>query len=109
MKKDGFESESKTMFLDKVETCMKTIMVGCLTAVENHFGEFWCHGERVDLTEEQIILKSIYDKLRKEMFDIGNQQIKNVKRESEDYKILRSKYSVNLPVIKEGLGNEKRS
>lgn len=108
--REDFEEESFNMLIEQLEKYMKTIMVGSLSAVEKHLGDLWSHGSQGKLSPEQLLVKGMFDKARKEILDLGNNQIKKMKdMTAEDFSVFRKKFSITLPVVSEGSKDEKRS
>jgi transcription termination factor Rho len=93
------------------EKCIRTTMIGSLDAIEKNFGFLWNFDSQEEMTEEQKILKNIYEEARAFILDKGNNQIRFLKNEFADYEITRKKYHINLPVAdsnnsKEGEKND---
>jgi predicted DNA-binding protein YlxM (UPF0122 family) len=93
------------------EKCIRTTMIGSLDAIEKSFGFLWNFESQEEMTEEQKLLKNIYDEARASILDKGNNQIRFLKNEFTDYEITRKKYHINLPVAdannsKEGEKND---
>lgn len=78
---------------------MQTIMIGALASVEQNFGFLWAKDETKILTEEEREIKALFDKVRSEILDKGNGQIRNFKQELELYNIELIKQMVSIPVI----------
>jgi len=94
-------------------TKVKTTMIGALSAIEKHLGFLWGLDEDGNeprtLSPEEQQLKDVYEELRSEILDIGNQQIRNLSTELEQYEVSWNRYHMTLPVIPEGprgLSNE---
>jgi len=93
------------------EKCIRTTMIGSLDAIEKNFGFLWNFDSQEEMTEEQKILKNIYEEARAFILDKGNNQIRFLKNKFADYEITRKKYHINLPVAdsnnsKEGEKND---
>ncbi len=87
-------------------TKVKTTMIGALSAIEKHLGFLWGLDEDGNeprtLSPEEQQLKDVYEELRSEILDIGNQQIRNLSTELEQYEVSWNRYHMTLPVIPEG-------
>lgn len=81
-------------------------MIGSLDAIEKKFGFLWGFESPEEFTEEQKILKEMYDEVRALILDKGNNQIRFLKNEFTDYEINRKKYHINLPVAGNNNSNE---
>ena len=94
-----------------------TTSIGALYAMEKQLGFLWGwvdtpDGEprrHVQLTEEQLEFKEMYEKIRAEILDIGNDQMKIMLEDFSDYEIKRKKHKINLPVANrnKNLGDKK--
>ena len=81
-------------------------MIGSLDAIEKSFGFLWNFDSQEETTDEQKILKNIYEEARASILDKGNNQIRFLKNEFTDYEITRKKYHLNLPVAEPKNFNE---
>lgn len=77
---------------------IRTTMIGALAAIEQHFGVFWEPEEDGTLSEESKHVKQIYEKVREEILDNGNNQIRNLLAEIDQYDVEWLRYTLNLPV-----------
>jgi hypothetical protein len=94
-----------------------TTSIGALYAMEKQLGFLWGwvdtpDGESrkyVELTEEQLEFKQMYEKVRAEILDNGNDQMKIMLEDFSDYDIKRKKHKINLPVVNrnKNLGDKK--
>lgn len=82
-----YRKASKEKLTKVIETKMKTVMVGAISKVEEKFGYLWSHGSDKDLDEDELIFKELFDELRSAIFDNGNNQIRNLKVELDNYKV----------------------
>ncbi len=83
---------------------IQTTMIGALDVVEKRFGFLWSFEGGDDLSEEQKQLKDIYDEARADILDKGNTQIRNLEAEFSDYEVTKKRYSINLPISENNLG-----
>ena len=60
------------------------------------------HDSGLELSEQEARMKDLFMELRKEILDIGNQQMKNVESEIEQYDVKWNRYQITLPVKKQG-------
>jgi len=106
-REDRFKEISKDRLYQISKKKVQTTMIGALSSVETHFGFLWGIGQdSVELTPEQEELKSIFDKVRSEILDRGNTQIRNLEAEISNYDIHWKRYSINLPVVEGDDDNE---
>jgi hypothetical protein len=73
-------------------------MIGALSTLEKSFGFLWGHESSETLTPEQEHLKEIYDEVRSEILDRGNNQARNLEAEFSAYEISWLRYQITLPV-----------
>lgn len=101
--KEGSRDRLKVIATKKI----KTTMIGALSSIEKKFGFLWgLDDEGKDtgkpLSPEEQHLKEVYDELRSEILDTGNNQIRNLSTEIEQYDVSWNRYHMTLPVIPEG-------
>lgn len=92
---------SRERLLKATKKKIQTTMIGALHSIEQHFGFLW-NVESENLSMEQIQLKEIFEDLRSEILDRGNNQIRNLENEFTHYDIIWKKYSLKLPFTDKG-------
>lgn len=93
-----YKAESKEKLSKSLKKKIETTMIGALSSIEEHFGFLWkTNGE--PLTKDQEFIRSLYNKVRSEILDKGNNQSRNIDLELSQYDIEWIKYSIQLPVI----------
>jgi len=105
-KSDNYKSErasknkeiSKDRLLRASKKKIQTTMIGALSTVEKHLGFLWGYESLDVLTPEQEHLKELYDQVRSEILDRGNNQGRNLETEFMNYDISWLKYKITLPV-----------
>lgn len=98
MREKKLKIESKEKLSRTLKKKIETTMIGALSSIEEHFGFLWKSGDG-QLTKDQEIMKSLYNKIRSEILDKGNNQARNIDIELSQYDIEWIKYSIQLPVI----------
>ena len=93
-----YQDVSKDRLLKISKKKIQTTMIGALSTVEKHFGFLWGHESSEELTPEQEHLKEIYDEVRSEILDRGNNQARNLEAEFAQYDVNWLKYQITLPV-----------
>ena len=88
-KKTQYKRDSKERLKKIARKKIQTTMIGALDTVEKHFGFLW---------EEDNRLRAIYDTIRQEILDRGNDQIRNLDSELEQYDIEWLRYNLVLPI-----------
>ena len=89
---------SKDRLLKISKKKIQTTMIGALSTVEKHFGFLWGHENPDALTPEQEHMKELYDLVRSEILDRGNNQGRNLETEFMNYDITWLRYKITLPV-----------
>jgi hypothetical protein len=97
-KANKYKEVSKNRLLKISKKKIQTTMIGALSTVEKHLGFLWGHEGLESLTPEQEHLKEIYDEVRSEILDRGNNQARNLETEFAAYDINWLRYQITLPV-----------
>lgn len=95
-----YKEESRERLKKICETKVKTTMIGAISSIEEKFSKYYTSSGRP--SNEELILRKIYDEIRTEILDKGNQQIRNLDTEFEQYTIHWNRYQLNLPVRQVG-------
>lgn len=75
---------------------IKTTMIGAIASIEEHLGFLLDEGESGQDNRE------LFNKLRSEILDKGNQQIRNLSKEFKLYDISLKRHNYTLPIRKIG-------
>jgi len=95
-RQDKYKQDSKDRLSKILKKKIQTTMIGALSTIEENFGFLWeSEGE---LTKDQKIMKDIYNKVRSEILDKGNNQARNIDAELAQYNIEWLKYTLDIPV-----------
>ncbi len=71
-----------------LEKKCRTTFIGAISSMEKEFGPLWGHGTPVtELTEEQAFYRERWERLRKEILDKGNAELRAVRNEVADYDV----------------------
>jgi len=89
-----YKTDSKDRLSKIMKKKIKTTMIGALSSIEENFGFLWDGDE-----EQHKLCKEIYDKIRSEILDKGNNQARNIDAELAHYDVEWLKYSITMPVI----------
>jgi len=92
------QASSNERLLKIARKKIQTTMIGALSSIEKYFGFLWAHTEGRDLTQEEEHAKELYEKMRSEILDRGNNQARNLEAELAQYEVKWLKYSIKLPV-----------
>ena len=105
-KSDKFKSDkdarykdvSKDRLLKISKKKVQTTMIGALSTIERVFGFLWGYDETSELTPEQEHMKELFEEVRSEILDRGNNQARNLEAEFANYEINWLRYQITLPV-----------
>tara|TARA_B100000902_G_scaffold395560_1_gene454408 strand:- start:1625 stop:1981 length:357 start_codon:yes stop_codon:yes gene_type:complete len=97
------ENKFKIASRDRLSKILKkkiqTTMIGALSSIEENLGFLW-NSEGGQLTKDQEAMKDLYNKIRSEILDKGNNQARNIDAELAQYDVEWLKYSVTIPMVK---------
>lgn len=94
-----YRVESKDKLAKILKKKIQTTMIGSLSTIEENFGFLWTNEDGAPLTKDQEMMKNIYNKIRSEILDRGNNQARNIDAELSQYEIECIKYQIKIPVI----------
>lgn len=89
-------TESKERLSKILKKKIETTMIGALSTIEENLGFLWDDSDKSVSKEE---LKQIYNKIRSEILDRGNNQARNVDAELSNYDIAWLRYSIKIPFV----------
>ena len=98
-----FREESKKRLKRIIAKKIRTTMIGALSAIERKFGflmGFDEHGQDKcqPLDDEERLIREIYEELRREILDLGNNQIRAAEAEIDNHDVRWLRYNINLKV-----------
>ena len=96
-KEERYKEVSKQRLLKIGQKKIQTTMIGALSSVEKHFGFLWGHEQEDELTAEQQHVKSLFEEIRAEILDRGNNQIRNLEAELAHYDVSWLRYHISIP------------
>lgn len=74
-------------------------MIGALSTIEENFNFLWENPNGEPLTKDQEVMKNLYNKVRSEILDRGNNQARNIDAELAQYEVEWTRYQLKIPVI----------
>lgn len=98
VREEKYKAESKDRLSRILKKKIQTTMIGALSSLEENFGFLW-NNESGSLTKEQEIMKDLYNKVRSEILDKGNNQARNIDAELAHYDVEWLRYNIKIPVI----------
>jgi hypothetical protein len=93
-----YKEESKQRLSKALKKKIETTMIGALSTIEQHFSFLW-NGDANNTTKEQEYMKNLYNKIRSEILDKGNNQARNIDIELSQYDVELLRFSIKIPVI----------
>ena len=100
MREEKYRTDSRDRLSKILKKKIETTMIGALSSIEEHLGFLW-ETKAGQLTEDQVYMKDLYQKVRSEILDKGNTQARNVDAELSQYDVKWLKYTIKMPVIKQ--------
>lgn len=94
LRDQNYKVESKDRLSKIMRKKIQTTMIGALSSIEENLGFLWDGDE-----EQHKLYKEIYDKIRSEILDKGNNQARNIDAELSHYDVEWLKYTITMPVI----------
>lgn len=94
-----YKIDSRDRLAKILKKKIQTTMIGALSSMEENLGFLWKNDSEEPLTKDQELLKSLYNKIRSEILDRGNNQARNIDAELAQYDIEWLKYQIIMPVI----------
>ena len=86
-----------------IETKLKTSFIGALSQFEQEFGYLWGHGKGQDeLTDEELKMRIKWEKVRNNVLNNGNNQIRAIQNELTQYTVKWNRYQYNISVKEQG-------
>lgn len=93
-----YKEDSKHRLKEIAKKKIQTTMIGALDSIEKFFAFLWQPDRNGRISEEGKIMKNKYEKAREEILDRGNNQIRNLNNEIDQYDIEWLRYNLTLPI-----------
>jgi hypothetical protein len=100
LRETKYKADSKERLSKILKKKIQTTMIGALSTIEENFGFLW-NSPDGKLTKEQEAMKNLYNKIRSDILDKGNNQARNIDAELAQYDIEWLRYSIKMPVIQQ--------
>ncbi len=98
VRENKYKLDSKERLSKILKKKIQTTMIGALSSIEENLGFLW-NSDSGELTKDQEVMKDLYQKIRSEILDKGNNQARNIDAELAQYDVEWLRYSVKMPVI----------
>lgn len=99
IRESKYKSDSKDRLSKILKKKIQTTMIGALSTIEENFSFLWNNESGEPLTKDQETMKNLYNKVRSEILDRGNNQARNIDAELAQYEVEWMRYQVKIPVI----------
>lgn len=96
IREQKYKAESKDRLSKILKKKIQTTMIGALSTIEENFGFLW-NDAKSPLDKEAM--KELYNKVRSEILDRGNNQARNIDAELAQYEVEWLRYSIKIPVV----------
>lgn len=97
--KDKYAQSSKDRLAKIAKTKVTTTFIGAIEQFEKNFGFIWGHGKHEsELTEEELVMRDVWNECRKAIMDKGHEQIRGLTSEIENHTLSWNRNSVVMPV-----------
>lgn len=91
-----YKADSKDRLSKILKKKIQTTMIGALSSIEENLSFLW---EQDNPKFSKADMKNLYNKIRSEILDKGNNQARNIDAELAQYDIEWLRYSVKMPVV----------
>ena len=98
----SYEESSKRRLIRILEKKFQTTFIGCLSAFEEAFGYLWGHKKlETELTPAEKRAFAAWSEVRHRILNNGNNQLRAIKNELQQYKTTWERHQIKLVVKKE--------
>jgi hypothetical protein len=97
---ENYSQRSSTRLLQIGGKKIRTTMIGCIAEVEKTFGSLWggLNAKPEDMNDEERNWYEIWQIVRKNMLNLGNNQIRAFQNELTEYTITWNRHNYMMPV-----------
>ncbi len=95
---DKYLNDSKIRLENIIATKLRTTFIGAIDAFERTFGDLWGYNSDKPLTKSQKEMKQLWQQVRNDILDLGNNQLRAAQLELENHTIKWNRYTMILPV-----------
>jgi hypothetical protein len=91
-------NKAKQILSQQIHTRITTAFIFAIAEMERLFGDLWAHNEEDDnkLSEQHLFYDKLYENFRKRVLDNGNYQIRELKKDLNNYYIKFDKFKFNV-------------
>ncbi len=95
-----YKENSKRRLMSIIDKKFTTTMIGCLSVIEETFGELWGHKSK-NPTKEQERMRVVWEEARNNILNNGNKQRRAAQDEIANHTFSWDKYKTEL-IVKRG-------
>jgi len=96
---ERFLEESRRRLDRIISNKMRTTFIGALASFEEIFGFMWGHGESEDdLSEQQLMMRQLWDEARTQILNKSNNQLRAVRTELNNHVVSWKRHHLELKV-----------
>lgn len=92
------QHKSKERLRLAIEKKFQTCFIGVINSVEEHFGDLWGKFSNEEKTAFQAKVLKRWKILRREMLDKGNDQLRAMLKETEEYDVVWNGHNIRFDV-----------
>lgn len=101
LRQKSIEKLSSERLLTIIKTKVNTAFIGAISSFEACMGHLWGHGKKSrDCTPDELKFRELWNECRTKIFTNGNNQIRAMKSEIGQYKVLWNRHHTELEVPK---------
>ncbi len=99
IREEKYKIDSKDRLSKILRKKIQTTMIGALSSIEENFGFLWDDSNSSLSADQKKAFKILYDKVRSEILDKGNNQARNVDAELAQYEVEWLRYNLKMPFV----------
>lgn len=93
-----YKADSKDRLSKILKKKIQTTMIGALSTIEENLAFLW-EQDNPNFSKEDM--KNLYNKIRSEILDKGNNQARNIDAELSQYEVEWLRYSMKIPFVQQ--------
>lgn len=95
---EKYQEASKALLKQNLTKRLRTTMIGAIASFEQAFGYLWGHGQDKRLSPDQQELLELWNEVRKEILDKGNDNIRSASDEIDRYDCSWNRFQTNFVI-----------
>lgn len=103
----NFAEESRKRLDRILSQKMNTTFIGAISAFENNFGFLWGAGKKRELTEEEQNLLNIWQRVRTDILNNGNNQLRALRNELQNHSVSWNRHTLTIRADEETNDRER--